>query len=171
MLEQSLLMLNSWMRQATPAGDYAWVRPIANAHGLGLGFVQFLGTPRTSWFTWLQPTRLEVYETEDASHLMTLSRSWGILGSWRIDDAEERHVGNVYAATIVTSDHARLGYLETNADGQGRLLDPLSRALANFVRRDGITEVSFLPDLSANPFVRMLVLGSILTLDPMPVLN
>ncbi len=165
MLEHSLLVVHGWIRQT----DGAWVRPVTDAAIRALGLVRFEGTPRGSWASWLHTIRLEVFETDDASHLMTLTRSWGVLGSWQVDDAEGRHVGNLYAKTIVTSENVRLGYLDATSKTQGRVVDLAGRTQAHFSRNEGpALGVAFAPDAVTNPFVRMLVLASILTLEPRP---
>lgn len=169
MLEHSPLLLHAWTQKANPDGGRAWIRPITDAVGQPLGFVRFDGAPKTPWGSWLGKIRLDVFETDDAAHLMTLTRSWGVLGSWDVEDAEARQVGNLYTKTIVTSVNVPLGYLDCATGGQGRILGLQGGVLARFVRKDpGVLEVTFTPEPSVNPFVRMLVLGSILTVEPRP---
>lgn len=165
MLESVSLLIHPWTRKVNAHTGTSWIRSITDAAGRPLGFVRMEAD--FTWFSWLRKTRLAVYETDDASHLMTLTR--GLFARWEIVDAENRHVGGLYAQNIVTSDHTRLGRLLTDADGSGIIDDGHSKQRARFSRKEGeMLEVSFAVDPAANPFVRMLVLASILTLDPLP---
>jgi hypothetical protein len=166
MLEHSSLLVHGWTLKALADGEKAWIRPIADAGGRSLGFARFVGNPQSAWFSWFRKRRLDIFETDDASHLMTLTRSWGMLRSWDLHDAEDRHVGNVYSRTIVSGEGEQLGFLDRQG---GRILDPASRVLARFGSKSaGILEVKFTHESTANPFLRMLILGCILTLDPTP---
>src|SRR4051794_10031633 len=95
MLEHENLLIHVWTRTNTPDGISAWLRPITNASGRSLGFVRFEGNPDASWLAWLRRIRLDIFETEDASHLMSLTRAWGRLRVWDVHDAEDRHVGSI----------------------------------------------------------------------------
>jgi hypothetical protein len=131
--------------------------------------VRHAGDPASTWVAWLCKTRLDVFETDDASHLMSATKMWGILARWVVEDAEERHVGTVYAKSIVTSEPAILGYLDVSAETAGCVRDPHNRVMVRFTGDvGGVVDVSFLPDLSPNPFTRMMMLASILTLAPSP---
>ena len=169
MLENTTLLLLPWMHVPDAGDGPAWIRRITEASGAPLGFVRLDGEPRTSWLSWFRKIRLDVFETEDASHVMSLTRFWGVLSSWEIEDAESRHVGNLYAKTLVSSDNERLGYLEPQTFDQGRVLDPSGNVMACFApKSETVVEVVFPTAAPANPFLRMLVLGSILTLMPTP---
>ena len=104
MLEHATLLLHDWTHAALSDGERAWIRPIRDVNGHSVGFVRFVGDPQGSWFSWFRKARLDVYETEDAAHLLSLTRSWGMLRVWEVDDAEDRHVGSVYTKTIVSSE-------------------------------------------------------------------
>jgi hypothetical protein len=165
MLEHSPLLIHPWTYKPLLDGA-AWVRPITAAAGLSLGFLRLDGEPNPSWFAWLRKVRLEVFETDDASHLMTLTRRWGISNSWDVEDAELRHVGTIYPKTLVSSENQCLAYFDYEG---GRILDPMGRVLALFNKRGpGVVEVAFKPEAPVNPFLRMMMLGSVLTLEPMP---
>ena len=166
MLEHSLLLLQGWSR--ADGSPTVWTRPITDAAGRRLGFVRLEGDPLAFWFSWLRKVRLEVYETDDASHLLTLTRAWGVLRGWDVHDAEKRHVGRIYPKTIMTGERVRLGFLDFESAAQGRVLDPTGQVLAKHARKGAALEVTFTPLASGNPFLRMLILGSILTLDPEP---
>jgi hypothetical protein len=169
MLEHPTLLLHDWTHAALPGGERAWIRPVTDAAEHSLGFVRFAGNPKGSWLSWLRKARLDVYETEDAAHLLTLMRSWGVLRIWEVDDAENRHVGTVYTKTIVSSEGYRLGYLDRETGEQGRILDPTGSILLRYAKKtNSDLEVAFTPEAMANPFLRMLMLACVLALDPAP---
>ena len=163
MLEHSTLLVHGWRCADASA---LWTRAITDAFGQPLGFVRFEGDLAGSWFSWLRKVRLDVRETEDASHLMTVARAWGVLRAWDVHDADDHHVGIIAAKTLVTPEHQRLGFLDFSAE-HGRILDPGGQMIGKHVRKESNVEVTFMPQ-SANPFLRMLMLGSILTLDAVP---
>src|SRR5437763_5372944 len=99
MLEHSTLLLHEWTRSSMPEGR-TWVRSIADASGRRLGFVRHQRLAAMSWLFWLRKIRLDVFETDDASHLMTLTRSWTLFPIWELHDAEDRHVGSVYPKSL-----------------------------------------------------------------------
>jgi hypothetical protein len=169
MLEHSRLLVHNWTRKPQTEGGQAWVHAIADAEGAALGFVRLESNSNPSWFSWLRKVRLEVLETEDASLLMCVTRSWGVLRAWEVDDAEGHHVGSIITKYIVSTDGARLGHLERSPGGQARIVDSAGRVLARFVKKiGGVDELTFAPDPQANPFLRMLMLGCFLTLEPAP---
>lgn len=166
MLEHSILVLHAWAHSPQADGARAWTRTVCDAAGRSLGFVRFAGAPSSSWFSWFRTLRLEVYDTDDASHLMSLTRSWGVLRAWRVFDADELDVGTIYTTAIVTSENQIVGYFDRE---QRQILDASGRKLARFVIQEtGVTELSLAADLPANPFLRMLLLGSVLTVDATP---
>jgi len=171
MLEHAVLLVHAWNQEAIAEGGAAWIRRITDSVGTPLGFVRFEGDPALSWLSWLRKIRLDVFETDDASHLMTLTRLWGILRSWDVEDAEQRHVGNLYTKSIVSSDNVRLGYIDDDYSGPGRILDIHGQVLARFTSHESAIKVTFTPNSMANPFLRMLILGSILALEPMPKIH
>ena len=166
MLEQSTWLLEPWNFVAKANDGAAHIASIRDTAGNPLGFVRLDGDARTSWFSWLGRVRLDVFETDDASHLMTLRRTWGVLGSWDIEDAEQRHVGTIYSKTLATSTSERLGYIDRDGD---RILDPAGKVCARLSRKEGaILELDLSQEVPANPFVRMMIFGAALTLVPLP---
>jgi hypothetical protein len=110
-----------------------------------------------------------VYETEDASHLMSLVRSWRLLHIWDVYDAEECRIGSIYPPSVLDSTGQRRGYLDCAQPEQGAVVDTANHILASFRKqRANQLEVVFMPDPAANPFLRMLLLASFLILDSMP---
>ena len=159
MLEHATLHLGCW----TSATE-GWTRTVTDAAGNPLGFVRFVGSTKASWFSWLRGARLEVYETDDASHLMTLVRSWGMTKNWDVFDADERRVGNIGPPSLVDANGERRGSLDVE-----RILDPSRQTLATFRKLTPlILEVTFAADQAANPFLRMLLLAGILVQDASP---
>lgn len=166
MLEHSCLQVACWTSVTTAGSAPVWTRSISDAAGNPLGFVRFQGRAKASWFSWLRGARLEVYETDDVSHLMTVVRSWGMTRTWKVLDADERRVGFVYPTSLVDATGARRGSL----DRRDRILDPAGQVLASFRKSTPlILEVTFAADQAANPFLRMLLLAGILAQDSSPV--
>jgi hypothetical protein len=169
MLEHSSLLVHGWTRTTLADAAEAWIRPITDSAARPLGFVRYQKLPALSWFFWLRKVRLDVFETEDASHLMSLTRSWTMLHIWDLHDADERYIGSVYPKTLVASAGESLGFLDLQSGEQGRILNPSGHALVRFCKKNGASlEVAFAPDPVANPFLRMMMLGCLLTLDPRP---
>jgi len=168
MLAQPSLLIHPWTRTTLADGE-AWIRSIADAADRPLGFVRYQDVPALLWFLWPHKIRLDVYETEDASHVISVARSWTTLHIWDVQDAEDRHIGSVYPKSLVTSDQVILGYLDDDASGGCCIVDTNKRPLATFGRRVGAaTEFSLAPAIDANPFRRMLLLAGVLALDPQP---
>jgi hypothetical protein len=169
MLDYTTLLIHPWTQSAQPDGSIAWIRQIAEIAGRPLGFVRLDRRSADSWFFWLRQLRLDVFETEDASHLMSLKRSWTLRTIWELHDAEERHVGYIYPKSLVASEGGMLGFLEFQGRGQGRILDHAGHALAQFSASEADeARVTFTPAPEVNPFLRMLILGAVLALDPKP---
>jgi len=168
MLEHSTLLVHPWTRTTLADSGDAWIRPISDAASRPLGFVRLQFAP-LSWLFWVRKIRLDVFETEDASHLLSVTRSWTMLSIWDVHDAEDRHVGRVYPKSLVASEGETLGYVERMRGDQGRILDPAGRVLLRLGNRNKVgLEIAFAPESAANPFVRMMMLACILTLDPKP---
>jgi hypothetical protein len=166
MLEHASLHVDGWSREEK-AGLAVWIRGIQSATSQPVGFVRLQGG--TSWFGWLRSVRLEVYETEDASHLMSVVRSLGLLRIWTVYDAEGRRVGSVTPRRLLDSEGERRGEMIYVDRREGEIIDLDRHVLARFTRKSGAAlEVTFTADAAINPFLRMLVLGSILALEPGP---
>jgi hypothetical protein len=168
MLEHASLFIHGWTRSIQADGLEAWTRSIVDADGRQLGFVAYQRLAANSWLFWLRKIRLDVYETEDASHLLSLMRSWTMRSIWDLYDAEERHIGCIYPKSLVASDGSLLGFLDMETRNQGRILDHAGGVLATFTRCASRIELTFASEPTGNPFLRMLMLGAILALDPEP---
>lgn len=161
MLEHLHLLLHAWAHG--PAG---WSRLVTGPGGESIGLVRFVGDPAGPWLSWFRGLRLEVFETQDESHLLTLTRSWGFLQIWEVYDSEDHHVGSIYSRSLATSENERIGFLDRD---NNRILDPANKQLAMFHERgDAGLEVKFDPSGPSNPFLRMLLLSCVLTFEPTP---
>src|ERR1051325_5705327 len=153
------LIVHAWT-----AGPGGWQRRVTDGTGVPLGAVCYEGAAPGTWFPWLRRIRLHVLETEDASHLMTLVRTWGLRRSWHVEDAEAFHVGTLHWGWLISSEGVTLGHLDS-----GRIVDSADQELASYRQRsDAAMEVTFTKAAMDNPFLRMLLLGSILALAPTP---
>jgi hypothetical protein len=153
--------VHPWTRSPPPNGA-AWVRAITDDMLRPLGFVR-LQRSSSSWLFWLRRTRLDVFETDDAAHLMSVSRSWTMLRVWDVHDAEDRHIGRIYPKALIGDAGQILGSLEANesADSTGSLTAAIRRT-------PDAVEIRFAASPDMNPFLRMLILGAILIRDPAP---
>jgi hypothetical protein len=168
MLEHPALLIHDWQPAARAEEAPAWIRAITNAARQPLGFVRLAGETGTSWFSWLRKVQLDVFETDDASHLLTVTRSWGMLRAWEVHDADDRHIG-IIGKALWTPDREVLGLLDCDSGDHGRILDAAGRQLAQFGKQGrNVLDLTFTPQPTANPFLRMLILASVLTLEPAP---
>lgn len=168
MLESASLLLMPWTFER--AEFISWSRPIREAgSGARLGVIR-CSSRRRSWLAWFQSYRLEVLETEDEALLMTLVRSWGILRLWDLYDAEESRVGSIYPPVLLDREGQRQGYIQIRTQHQGDIIGLAAERLADFeIDRTQGLHLRFAEGLDANPYLRMLILGSVLTLQPPPL--
>src|SRR5215475_13614741 len=101
MLEHASFYIHGWARSVQADGAESWTRSITHSDGRALGFARFQRLAADSWLFWLRKIRLDVFETEDASHLLSLIRSWTMRSIWDLYDAEERHIGWIYPTSLV----------------------------------------------------------------------
>jgi hypothetical protein len=163
LLEQATLLVHAWKRED---GGAVWQRAITDPAGQPLGCVRLEREPGSSWLSWFRKARLTVLETEDASHLMTVTRAWRVLGIWDVEDAEARHVGTVYSRSIVSSEGNRVALIERDPSVGLRFLGETDQLLGTIAAKD-IVELAFAAG-DANPFLRMLLLGYAVSLAPLP---
>jgi hypothetical protein len=169
MLEKDRLLIMPWSSAAgLPHDDVAGlarVRRIQDSAGALLGFAGW--APRSWW----RGKVISVFEIPDASLLMTIHRPWGLMRMWQVRDAEERRVGSVYRDVAL--------------DGDGNLLTHLQKPKPNrpqkFLTRfhgelgslewldDGSSRLSI--SHTVDPFARMIVVASVLTMPPMPQIH
>jgi hypothetical protein len=168
MLESASLLLLPWTFDR--AEQVSWVRSIRDgATEAPLGVVR-CAAKRRSWLAWFQSYRLDVLETEDEALLLTLVRSWGLLRLWDLYDAEENRIGSIYPPVLLDRDGVRRGYIQVASSHQAEVIGVDAARLADMdIDATQGLRLRFAPELEANPFLRMLLLGSALTLQPPPL--
>jgi hypothetical protein len=163
MLEEAELLICPWAAEAGPSHVTIRKRLIRlPATGQFLGFAR--AAAPLAWRSWLTRKTIEVFETEDASLLMTIYRPWGLRRSCEVHDAEERRVGFIYRNGLWEDCGARLADVQKlTADG-GRFISPAGAELADFepAHPDGI-RLAFHAALDRKPFARMTVLAAALS--------
>ena len=169
MVERAELLIAPWRwlePDEIPGWDRTgWGRPVSEpATGTPLGFVR--ATKVRPW-RWLTAQRLDVLETEDASLLMSLRHPWLGCGRWHVIDAENRRLGVVQLPHVLDGDRGRLGIVEVER-GIGRFRRMSGEVCATFDSNGGGLTIRHAVDSDPNPFLRMVILGAALALDPMP---
>jgi hypothetical protein len=116
------------------------------------------------WLRWLTSPRLEVYETEDASLLCTVSGSgWGRRVR-TVRDSEGRLIGNV-RQTLLFDAHGRLQAQGRSATAGGmQFFSPAGLELGAFAPCENGTLLTLTAAIEGDPFARMLLLGATLVL-------
>ncbi len=156
MLEQRGLVLGAW------TGDEPRERPVLNADsGEPLGFVRAHGG--RGWWRWLGGQTFQVFETEDASLLLTLYRPAGWLRAWQLDDADNRAVATIRGVTLRDANGYCLAVAESRADGGVRYVSPRGVAVGAWSRTAAGVCLTFSPE-ATNPFLRMTLLAATLVL-------
>jgi hypothetical protein len=199
MLEQEQLLLRPWVplpgsfRQdgggTRPEPVETWRRAVldpATREELGHGRWHLAGV--AGWLIWLARPVLQVFETEDASLLLTARRGWGPLSRWRVEDADGKPVGafghdgvtlRAPGSTAPLDMKARRLPATWIADPSGcsfvRLEAATDETRERFVTNEGNELATlhrspegdllrFAPAADPNPFVRMLLLAAVMPL-------
>src|SRR5262249_30357263 len=124
-----------------------------------LGFVR----RRSGLLSWLTGQAMEVFETEDASLVLTLRRPWGLSRTWEVVDAENRRVGMIYRHWLLDGLGQRLARAEPAADSApGRFIAADETELGTFDLRDD-AGILLTFNESLDPFTRMTLLGASLS--------
>lgn len=169
MLEQRILRIQAWSRTRDQEKEPSWSRSIMDANGTRLGEVRLAGAAGSAWLAWLRSARLEVVETDDNSDLMKMRQSWSLFNVWELSDADDMHVGSVYARTLISSVGDCLAYVSKSDSGEVRIVDPAGIELAGIRTCEGdLTELTFNISQTTNPFLRMMLLACAIALDPTP---
>jgi hypothetical protein len=113
---------------------------------------------------WFERSVHEVLEGEDESLLFTLRGPVGFWKPWQIDDAEENRVASISGKMIFDQQAQFQAYLESNADGDGLLLDRNRMELGRIRKNEEGTLLVFHPITDNDPFLRMALLGAALVL-------
>lgn len=123
-----------------------------------LGFAEWRDACSVTWLRHILPGSLEVFETDDESHLLSLTAPSVWRRGWRVRDAEERVIGRVRGDLLLDEIGEMLGHFEG-----GRLFNRYGMELGNLEISEGSCIVAFQSALDGNPFARMLLLAAALT--------
>jgi hypothetical protein len=114
---------------------------------------------------WLERLVLEAHEREDEPLLFTLHRHRLRARAWEVFDAEEQPVGRMVQNNILDRFGLLLARVIYRSHGSGGTLQtPDGVELGDWADDGDGWRMSFAPALSANPFTKMLLLGSTLAL-------
>jgi hypothetical protein len=131
-----------------------------------LGFACAFESATWPGIRWLARRVMEVYETEDASLVCTMSRSWALAWGWNVKDADDRRVAVVHKRVIVQSTGRVLAVTELPAGlASGRFLNPRGMELGSFCTGTEGTSLTLAPILEGDPFSRMALLAAVLSYD------
>src|SRR5262245_31890319 len=100
MLEQESLLIKPWAPHAS--GTHLTRAVCALAGGDVLGYAE-MGSLKGRWLSWLWGPSLHVRESEDASLLMIIHRTFRWSRSWKVRDADERLVGTIRPRQLLNS--------------------------------------------------------------------
>lgn len=182
MLEEDRLLILPWaidgrrpQLQQTCHQSTCHILPILQPDkGIRLGVACWQQPTGWLWQRWLAVPRLMIYETEDYSHLFTMSRTWGFRDQFSVQDAEDQRVGLVSLLSARHRNASSLGFVE---DALGFILARLESACASqavhFRASDGSLLgtmraesegwlLTFARELQGSPFARMLLLAALL---------
>jgi hypothetical protein len=177
MLEQPSLLLRPWVHSLevvwpkNKVQGAGWLRIIADpATDRPLGFAAWETAGLSAWLAWLGRKKIQVFESEDESLLMTLYRPWGLMRMWEVLDAEERRVGRLFRDAIFDGYGSRLATMSVTADGSEMVLRATTGTVLGTwqdIPGQGCF-FRFGEALDGNPFVRMVTLAGVLALPPWP---
>jgi hypothetical protein len=141
---------------------------IFDATNRQLGVIRYASPWPPTW--WRRPT-LEVLETSDDALLLTVRRGW-LRRNWALRDADGQYVGTLLADALVDPFGLVFARRSSESTGEWRLQETTGREYARMSRDgDGSETLRFSDEKLTNPFLRMLVLGSFLLLQPAPPAN
>lgn len=161
MLESSTLSLGPWSPPSETASARREIRDAPTGRHLGLA--RWLIPPRPGWRGWFRLPILEIVESEDESLLCTLRRSWRLLPSWDVLDADGRFVGSTRWGILYDPLGRRFAeFLPPVGDHVGSFLDPSGQHVGSLIRKDGALQLAFGPAIQEEPFAKMMVLAAAL---------
>ncbi|HEX3315007.1 MAG TPA: hypothetical protein VHR72_08960 [Gemmataceae bacterium] len=160
MLERSELRIAPWTPAAEP---YRWQRAIhADDPARRLGVVR----THERWIPFLR--KIEIFETDDDALLLSLTRAW-FGPAWQVRDSEGQHVGTLLPDALLDPAGFPFATRIPEPPDRWRLREPTGREYATLARSPGGVEIlRFTDERLTNPFLRMMVLGGFLLLDPLP---
>jgi hypothetical protein len=175
MLEQQTLLLRPWAFPADQpthsaragsggAGPGARTRVVlAGASGAPLGFAAWRTAPGVFWKRWFFRPVLEVFETEDASLLMTVAAPRRLGRDWEVRDAEGHPAGVLRGDVVLDRSGRALAAAEPDPAGAGRrFVTPLGSVLTTLTPAGDGMLLTFAPGLEGDPFARMVLLAAAL---------
>lgn len=172
-LESRALLIGPWSRvggnkdwvHAVAPGS--WIRPIRDAATLApLGFAAWRNAGRGLWASWFGKRQITLFETDDASLLLTLRRGFWRL--WDVYDAEERRIGTIYRNAVLGRGGEQVALVrQPRSDKPGSFFLSAHQDLARYWQRGDEWQVEF-GDASLNPFQRMALLAAVLSWGTAP---
>lgn len=177
-MESASLLLKPWSSADSLAWTNAkpivgpWTRAIVDpATDAPLGFASWDKPANRGLLFPLAGKALRVFETEDASLLMSMRRPWGLWRMWEIMDAEEHWIGSLYADVLFDRGGARLARRQQSADNRDNAwIGERGLELASWQTIAGQDVVfRFGESQEDSPFLRMATLAGVLLLPPWPV--
>ncbi len=161
MLEQGELLLRPWA--PARAGGAARARPICTGRGEPLGFA--VRRPAAGWafWPWARPERVEVFETEDESLLLTVTRGWA--HTWKVHDAEDRLVGQFRGAQVYDGAAECLAERQPAGTRHERFISG-EQTLAEWSCDGGEVRLVYSGRLDREPFAKMVLLAAVLASAP-----
>jgi hypothetical protein len=150
MLEHRVLLVRSAAKSAA--------RSIVDGEsGAVLGYARWQPQQASWWRRVLGSRTLAVHEQEDEPLLLTIHRSWSLLPSRQVCDADGQPVGALFGRLIYDRYGRLLAALE---DGVFR--DPHRRVLAELAPTTEGLRLTFSDDIAGEPFLKMLLLAAVL---------
>jgi hypothetical protein len=150
MLEQRVLLVRPRSASAVQA-------IVDGESGAALGSVRWKSESRSSWWRLFGRCVMAVHEHEDEPLLFTLRRAWSLLPRREVRDAEDHPVGSLFGRLV----HDRFGR-PVAALQDGLFRSPRRRILAELTSTPEGLRLAFSPDISGQPFVKMLLLAAAL---------
>src|SRR5262249_51558777 len=165
MLERRLLLIRDWA-PARIAGTAMTrlVRAIVAEDGTALGSA-WEESEAPAWLSWLTRPPLTVHESDDEPLLFTVHRLWGFLPAWEGFEADGHRVGRFNGTMLEDRYVNRLATVEApDSAAAGCLRDPAEDELVRWSRTAEGVELTFLPAVAEDPFVKMVMLAAVLEL-------
>lgn len=174
MLERPGLRLSEWEWErstpllagtAAPEGGLQQFRRIVDLYSNQfLGLVRKEPAPGWNLWRWLKRPVWRVLETEDESLLLTLHCPWGFLRTWEVYDAEDRQVCTIHGNEVFDAAGHLRATMQRRGPSHQRLTSKEGVELATIGRDGEGVELCFAGVIEADPFAKMAVLGTALTL-------
>lgn len=159
MLERKSLWLGPWQPGATRL-----IRDPATREQLGI--VRKRTPARPWWAPWFDQTVVDIFETEDESHVFSIAQRL-ISSAFEVTDSENRSVGLVRKGTVQDAHGQLVGVLKLpDHHGQGQVAAAQGQELAVLAHLEDGLDLTFSELLDGNPFARMLVLAGLIMAGP-----